>query len=239
MNDPVIVPFWLAVAVSLLASWALLERLLVPGVRWFFRRRLNLAIDELNQRLDLRLPAFKVTRRKILIEQLTYDPQVLAAVEAYCAEEGIPHKVAMDKAERYAREIVPSFNAYLYFRFGNWLARSAARFLYRVRMVYSDEAGIQAIAPDSSVVFVMNHRSNMDYILLAYMAVNRSALSYAVGEWARVWPVQQLIRSLGAYFVRRNSGNKLYRRVLARYVQKATQARVVQAVFPEGGLSRD
>ena len=78
----------------------------------------------------------------------------------------------------------------------------------------------------------------MDYVLVAYLAASRSALSYAVGEWARIWPLQTLIRSLGAYFVRRRSGDPLYRRVLARYVQAATTGGVVQAVYPEGNLSR-
>jgi glycerol-3-phosphate O-acyltransferase len=85
----------------------------------------------------------------------------------------------------------------------------------------------------------MNHRSNVDYILVAYLASKRVALSYAVGEWARVWPIQQFVRSLGAYFVRRNSGDMLYRRVLERYVQMAVAGGAVQAIFPEGGLSRD
>jgi glycerol-3-phosphate O-acyltransferase len=44
---------------------------------------------------------------------------------------------------------------------------------------------------------------------------------------------------MGAYFVRRGSGNKLYRRVLSRYVQMAVSGGVTQAIFPEGGLSRD
>jgi glycerol-3-phosphate O-acyltransferase len=89
------------------------------------------------------------------------------------------------------------------------------------------------------VVFVVNHRSNMDYVLVAYLAAERTALSYAVGEWAQVWPLQMLIRSMGAYFIRRNSRDPIYRRVLERYVQMATEAGVVQAVFPEGGLTRD
>jgi glycerol-3-phosphate O-acyltransferase len=89
------------------------------------------------------------------------------------------------------------------------------------------------------VVFVMNHRSNMDYVLVAYLAARRAALSYAVGEWARIWPLQTLIRSMGAYFIRRNSRDDLYRKVLERYVQMATAAGVTQAIYPEGGLSRD
>jgi glycerol-3-phosphate O-acyltransferase len=85
----------------------------------------------------------------------------------------------------------------------------------------------------------MNHRSNMDYILVAFLAAEKTALSYAVGEWARIWPLQTLIRAMGAYFVRRKSGNPLYRRVLERYIAMATKEGVCQAVFPEGGLSRD
>jgi glycerol-3-phosphate O-acyltransferase len=54
-----------------------------------------------------------------------------------------------------------------------------------------------------------------------------------------VWPLQQLLRALGGFFVRRGSGNPLYRRVLERYIQMATEGGVVQAVFPEGKLSKD
>jgi glycerol-3-phosphate O-acyltransferase len=79
----------------------------------------------------------------------------------------------------------------------------------------------------------------MDYVLITWLVANRSAISYAVGEWARIWPLSALIRSMGAYFIRRGSRNILYRRVLARYVQMATAAGTTQAIFPEGGLSLD
>ncbi len=85
----------------------------------------------------------------------------------------------------------------------------------------------------------MNHRSNMDYVLAAYLAADQAALSYAVGEWARIWPLSALVRAMGAYFVRRNSKDELYRRVLERYIAMATEAGVPQALFPEGGLTRD
>ena len=93
--------------------------------------------------------------------------------------------------------------------------------------------------PDSAVIFVINHRSNMDYVLVTYMAASSSALSYAVGEWARVWLLQNLIRSMGAYFVRRDSREPLYRKVLSRYVHLAIAGGLTQAMFPEGGLTRD
>lgn len=234
----VVVPLWLVILGSIFALWAVLDRLLLPSIRWFIRRRVNLVIEELNDLLDVRLPAFKLTQRRILVDRLTYDPQVLAAAEEFCREQEVPNEVAIEKVERYAKEIIPAFNAYLYFRFGSWLAKSIARKLYRVRLGYADEDGLRAVESNASVVFVMNHRSNMDYILVSYLALNK-ALSYAIGEWARVWPIQQLARAMGAFFVRRGSGNRLYRRVLRRYVQMSTEAGVVQAVFPEGGLSKD
>lgn len=145
----------------------------------------------------------------------------------------------MAKIEHYAKEIVPAFRPYVYFRLATWMARRILRTLYRVRMGRGDQSGLKALGHDVSIVFVMNHRSNMDYVLVAHLARSRAALSFAAGEWARVWPIQQLVKALGAYFVRRNSGNPLYRKVLERYVQMAVEGGVVQAVFPEGGLSRD
>ncbi len=239
MTENINLPLWLVLLGGAFAAWALLDHLFLPGLRRYFRRRVKLVINEINERLDLRLPAFKLTKRQMLIDRLMYDAKVLEAAKEYSQEQRVPEEVAMEEVKRYAEEIVPSFNAYIYFRLGNWLSRSLVRMLYRVRVGFIDEDGLARIKPESSVVFVMNHRSNMDYILLGYLAINRVALSFAVGEWARVWPIQQLIRSMGAFFVRRGSKNVLYRCVLARYVQMATEAGVVQAVFPEGRLSRD
>jgi len=239
MSASVSVPLWLFVIMGLLAVWAAGVLLLAPGMRWFFRRRINAVIQELNTRLRIELPSFKLTRREVLIDRLFHDPALQAAAEAHARETGEPLLEVRRRIDRYAREIVPSFNAYLYFRVGYWLAKSTARALYRVRLGYADEAGLAAVAPKSTVVFVMNHRSNMDYVLVAFLAAEQVALSYAVGEWARVWPLQALIRSMGAFFVRRNSGDPLYRVVLSRYVSMATEAGVPQALFPEGGLTVD
>jgi glycerol-3-phosphate O-acyltransferase len=232
-------PLWLAIAAGILVLWSVLDRLLIPGARWFLRRRVNRVLEEINTRLKIRIPPFKLTKREVLIDRLLYDPQVQEAAEAEARETGAPRDVVQRRIARYAQEIVPAFNAYVYFRFGYWLARNLARTLYRVRLGYSDEEGLAKIAGNATVVFLINHRSNMDYILVSYLAAEKSALSYAVGEWARVWPLQTLIRAMGAYFVRRNSKDPLYRRVLERYVAMATAAGVTQAVFPEGGLSRD
>ena len=239
MGEPVSVPLWLFLPIAAFALWSLLDRLLIPSARWLLRRRLNRLIDRVNRRLDIEIRPFQLTKRQVLIDRLVYDPQVVAAANEHAKATNIPREVAMSEVNRYAREIVPTFNAYVYFRLGYSIARTVARLLYRVRLGFADERTLSGVARDATVVFVMNHRSNMDYVLVAFLAAERTALSYAVGEWARIWPLQQLIRSMGAYFVRRNSNNPIYRRVLERYVHMATEAGVAQAMYPEGGLSRD
>jgi glycerol-3-phosphate O-acyltransferase len=67
----------------------------------------------------------------------------------------------------------------------------------------------------------------------------RVAISYAVGEWARAFPLEYIFKSFGSYFVRRKFREPLYHKVLERYVQLITRNGVTQGIFPEGGLSRD
>ncbi len=232
-------PLWLLLPLGVLAAWAALEHLVLPALRWVMRRRVEAVLQELGPRLQVELPPLKLARREVLIERLRHDERVHETVEQEARRSGEPIKRVAARAQGYAREIVPSFNAYLYFRVGYWLARAVARSLYRVRLGFADEAGLAGIEPKATVVFVINHRSNFDYVLVAFLAAERAALSYAVGEWARVWPLEMLIRSMGAYFVRRDSGDPLYRAVLQRYVQMATDAGLTQAMFPEGGLSVD
>ena len=224
MLEPVAVPLWLLLLILALACWSVLVLLLAPGMRWYLRRRLNRVIARVNSTLAMELPSFKLTRRLTLIDRLCNDPKVQAAATEHAAAGGEPLARIAQRIDRYAREIVPSFNAYIYFRVGYSLSRALARLLYRVRIGFADEAVLRDISPKSTLVFVMNHRSNMDYILVSFLAAEKVTLSYAVGEWARIWGLQQLIRSMGAFFVRRNSGDPLYRVVLQRYVQMATEA---------------
>ena len=232
-------PFWVFAGLAFFAALWVLQHFLLPSAKWFLRRRANNLIDEVNNKLALRLPSFKLTRREVLIDRLVYHDRVMEVVDEMANEKDLTREAIMRDVQTYAREIVPAFNAIIYFKAAYWVAKRLVHALYRVRLGFADDKALSELADNSSVVFVMNHRSNMDYILATYLAAERTALSYAVGEWARIWPLQQLIRSMGGYFVRRDSGDPLYRRVLEVYVQMAADGGVPQAIFPEGKLSRN
>jgi len=237
MTQTISMPIWVFVLMVLFAAVTFASHFLFPSVRWFFRKRAERVIARVNKRLQRPIEPFKLARRYDMIQRLIYDPEVTQAIVDHARKEKVPENVAFEQARRYAREIVPGFSATAYFSFGIRLARWLSKSLYRIKLGTFDRKRLEEIDPDATVIFVINHRSNMDYVLVTYLAANAGALSYAVGEWARVWPLSAIIRAMGAYFIRRKSRGALYRRVLARYVQMATRGGVSQAVFPEGGLS--
>ena len=120
------------------------------------------------------------------------------------------------------------------------LARFAIELAYEV--VFDPrgyETAMAKLPPGAVPVFVINHRSNADFVVLSYGLLRHVALSYAVGEWARVFPLEYVFKSFGSYFVRRRYREPLYHTVLERYVQLITRNGVTQGIFPEGGLTRD
>lgn len=239
MFDLVTIPVWLLTLILLFAAVTASTHLLFPSVRWYFRRRAERLVNELNKRLEHPIQPFKLLRRQDMIQRVIYDPEVIRAVTEYAESQGVREDVAFEKAHRYAREIVPSFSATAYFGFAVRVTRWLSNLLFDVRLNHVDADELTKVDRDTAVVFVINHRSNFDYVLVTYLAGDKSALSYAAGEWAQVWPLSRIVRAMGAYFIRRKSHTELYRKVLASYVKKATEAGVTQAVFPEGGLSRD
>ncbi len=182
---------------------------------------------------------FKLTHRDTIRRELLADPQVGEAVRTHFATSGESEAQAWAKVREYLDEIVPSFSLLAYYRLGYGLARALIQALYKVSIGYAAREALNAIPKSSAVVYLMNHRSNADYVVVAYVLTGEVAISYAVGEWARVWPLETLFKRFGSYFVRRGFREALYHKVLERYIQLITRNGVPQGVFLEGALTRD
>ncbi len=155
------------------------------------------------------------------------------------AEHALSEKAVRRQVRKYLDEIIPHFNVLSYYKLGYNLAKIVVNLLYKVSVDYQDEQALEQIPKRDVVVYLMNHRSNADYVVVAYVLARGVHVSYAVGEWARAWPLEYVFKSFGAYFIRRRFREPLYHTVLERYVQLITRNGVTQGIFPEGGLSRD
>jgi glycerol-3-phosphate O-acyltransferase len=197
------------------------------------------ALRALRRRFTPRIERFQRRSAVRVRSELVEDPHVREAVRAHVASTGESEAQAWARVHAYAREIVPSFSLVAYYRLGYLVARALIPLFYRVTVGYEAREALSALPRSSSVVYLMNHRSNADYVLVAFVLSGEVAVSYAVGEWARVWPLETLFKSFGSYFVRRGYPEPLYHKVLERYVQLITRHGVTQGIFIEGGLSRD
>ena len=234
MLEPVAVPFLVFAALVVACGFLLVLR---PYWRRRRERREREAFDLGPANLAIRLRPFQLLRPAGAVSLLMADPRIKKAVAARAAEAGVSRSAAAGEARRYAREIVPALRAGFYSRMVQGPIREILFRLFRVQVRHADEIALRALSRGATPVFVMNHRSNFDYVIAAVALRHRVIPSFAVGEWARYWPLEPFLRSLGGYFVRRNSNNPLYRAVLASYVGHATRLRVPQAFFVEGRLS--
>lgn len=196
---------------------------------WRLQRERRIHIDQ-----------FKLKRRHAEIELEVFgSPEIVRAVQGYARNHHVTIEVARAQAKRYLQEIVPKFNLLAYYRIGAPVARAIMHFLYRVVVERKPIRDFSEEAKGAAVVYVINHRSNADYVLVAHMLFKFISLSYAIGEWARVWPLNHVFKWFGGYFVRRRYREPLYHAVLSSFVQTITRHGVTQGIFLEGGLTRD
>ena len=213
--------------------------LMALGALWLVRRWADRAAVRVVHRFGARVNRFKLTRKGYIRDTLMANPRIAAAAEQHARDHGLAEKEAWRRVERYVDEIVPFFNILAYYKFGYAASRATLNLLYKVSVDYESLGELDALPRDSVVVYLANHRSNADYVLLAYVLAGDVSISYAVGEWARAFPLEYVFKSFGSYFIRRGYREPLYHTVLEEYVQLIARNGVTQGIFPEGGLTRD
>ncbi|MGZ7039466.1 MAG: 1-acyl-sn-glycerol-3-phosphate acyltransferase, partial [Thermoanaerobaculia bacterium] len=208
---------------------------IIVAVGWGKKHARKLQHDQ-----RIRIDRYKLKRRHAEIELEVFGSrEVVDAVRDYAKSNHVTIDEATKQARLYLHEIVPKFNLLAYYRIGTPIARALMRFLYRVVVERKTPQEFNERARKGTVIFIINHRSNADYVLVAHMLFKLISLSYAVGEWARVWPLNHVFKWFGAYFIRRRYREPLYHAVLSTFVRTITKNGVTQGIFIEGGLSRD
>ncbi len=220
----------LIVALALLAA-ALLAFLL----RATFRRMGRRALLRFRARVD----RYKFAEKQVIIDAVLAEPVIAEAVQRHARETDEPEAESWARVRRYLDEIVPQFNVLAYYRFGYSIANALLRLFWKISVESATPGSVTRLRKDAIVIYLINHRSNADYLLVAWALAGRVSISYAVGEWARAFPLEFLFKRFGSYFIRRGYREVLYHTVLEQYVVHITQRGVTQGIFPEGGLTRD
>ncbi|HEX4386902.1 MAG TPA: 1-acyl-sn-glycerol-3-phosphate acyltransferase, partial [Myxococcales bacterium] len=220
----------LLTAVVSIALYETLRHVFMKRTRAALQKRARGFAEQHGVRVDL----FKFGGKLLVREELLNDKYVLKAMDD-AVQRGERATAVREHVEEYIDEIVPAFSLTAYFQFGMKLANAAIRAVYTPLVVQKPKA----LPENATAVFLINHRSNFDYVVVGWALARQVAISYAVGEWARVFPLDWLFKAFGGFFVRRGFPDPLYHSVLRRYLQLITRRGVTQGIFPEGGLTRD
>lgn len=205
-----------------------------------FRRWARTGAVRFVRRHRIRLESARFIDRVWIREALAQDPRIESAVARLAREGGRAVPELRAQVDAYVEEIAPFFSLAAYYRLGPLLARRIVDFLFELVVdPEAFEAQWARVPPGAVRVYVINHRANMDPLVLAYGLMRQVPMSYAVGEWALVWPLHTLFRAFGSFFVRRGEKDPLYHAVLERFVQLLAGHGAVTGFFIEGGLTRD
>lgn len=213
-------------------------------VRWLVVRRVRISWGKsatgFVRKHRIRLESARFIDRVWIREALAQDPRIETAMAKLAADGTRSVRELRSQVDAYVEEIAPFFSLSAYYRLGPMIAKRVVDFCFE--LVFSPgafDAQLAKVPADAVRVYVINHRANMDPLVLAYGLLRHVPMSYAVGEWALVWPLHTLFRAFGSYFVRRGEKDPLYHAVLERFVQLLAGQGAVTGFFPEGALSRD
>jgi glycerol-3-phosphate O-acyltransferase len=196
-------------------------------LRFHFRRRRESAIGP-----DL-------SHRWTLIDAMIGTDAMQQAIAAESTRLGIDLAAAETRARKFAWEIASDFS-YPVIRAGEIvLSRLWKRLYDRVEVLHAEE--IVKAAPGKGIVYLPNHRSHVDYLLLSYFIYTSGLAPPHIAAGANLnFPiVGPILRRGGAFFLRRSfKGEPLYAATFREYMHTILAKGFPVAYFIEGGRSR-
>ena len=207
------------------------------GLADFVARQAALALERSER--QLRGARYKVPR--FVREEILQRPDFRAGLVVLSRADGRSVDVLAREAGKILREMSATHS-----RFVIDLAAHLIRRLYRRgygRLIYDEAeiANVARIAQRDPVVFLPTHKSNLDHLVLQY-ALHEYGLPpnhTAGGINMNFFPIGQLVRRSGVFFIRRTfKDDELYKHVLRSYIDYLIEKRFPLEWYIEGGRSR-
>lgn len=162
-----------------------------------------------------------------------------AEVSQLAEKLSMPRSVLIRKARRAFYEIAANPRAPMYRILAVVVGFMNNRLFSSIHCLGLDN--LKQTVREKTVVLVPMHRSHLDYLLICSELYRAHFIPplVAAGINLSFWPAGFLIRSVGAYFVKRNVGkDRLHALMLKRYVSYLVKRGHMQKFFIEGGRSR-
>jgi glycerol-3-phosphate O-acyltransferase len=174
-------------------------------------------------------------------ETLLKDPDIQRVIDEVAAQTNTDKRKVMSRAYKNLTEIVAKYRfrtIEILFVFLTWLF---TRVFDGVVVQEEELQRVREVMKTKPVVFVPCHRSHLDYLVIPYILFLHDMVTphIAAGINLSFWPVGVVLRSGGAFFIRRSfRGDPLYGICLKKYVEYLLRNKYIVKFFIEGTRSR-
>jgi len=183
-----------------------------------------------------------ISEQRIDHDRILIDQSFNNYLKEYSIANSISVDTAKKQAKKYLREIAAITN-YYYIRimegFFNWVFKTVYS---GIQTKEEDFEQIREIQKQGPIVFIPNHESYIDFLVLPYVLYkNHLTTPFTIaGINLNFWPAGNIIRHCGGIFIRRTfKGNVIYRETLKRYLAHLLKRNLNIKFFIEGTRSRN
>jgi len=151
-------------------------------------------------------------------------------------------KEAKEKAKQYARRMEPVMQKGIAISFCYFTHKYLKQIFNRINIDPSEIKRIKKLQHKGPLVFISNHRSYMDFLILTYMIVAyglEPPYIAASEDFLKVPIISTMFRSVGAFFIkRRHKTDPIYHAILREYTKHILMEGNSLEFYIEGKRSR-
>jgi len=180
--------------------------------------------------------------RQQIKESVLTDERVTKEINILASDNEKRLKQLKKEAGKYFEEIAADYNmTYIqtFVKVLNWFWKKI------FEGIDVDMDGLERVrewARKGTLIYVPSHKSHIDYLILNYILYNYHMHTPRItaGKNLAFWPMGQIFRKCGAFFIRRSfKGKKLYSEVFQAYIKSLLEEGHPIEFFIEGGRSRN
>ncbi len=174
-------------------------------------------------------------------EQILRDPGFLQFIKQLSVEEDISESRLLRRAESNLKEIAADYD----YTMTEWAGYALEKVFHSIYQGFTFDIEqfkkIRDTSRDGILVFIPNHRSYLDFLVLSYFLFREQMVTphVAAGINLNFWPIGRVFKGAGAFFIRRSfRGDRLYSEILKRYMLTLMNNGINLEFFIEGMRSR-
>ena len=178
--------------------------------------------------------------RKMVIDELIKRPAVLNAIVEESKRTGKPtEKLKSEALAIY--DVMVADTRYSLLKFLNNVITLIWNRIYHGQSIIGADRVRQLVQTGHEIIYIPCHRSHMDYVLLSFVIFHEGLPipQIASGNNLNFFPVGQIIKRCGSYFIRRKmKGDNFYIALFNEYLSLLFERGYATEFFIEGGRSR-